>query len=157
MQTLDIVLTGDSLITRPFGDFHATGYDELTELLRAADAGFTNLETVVQAPGAPSARPFAGYPAVESGGTYTAAPPAVLDDLRSLGLTLLSTANNHAMDYSAGGLHATLRAVFAARPPRRRDRPRPRQRSRASLRRDARRACRPDCRLLHLPRCLPRG
>ncbi len=62
MSTLDIALTGGSLITRPFGDFHAPGYDELTELLRAADAGFTNLETVVQAPGAPSARPFAGYP-----------------------------------------------------------------------------------------------
>ncbi len=53
MHKLDIVLTGDSLITRPFGDFHATGYDELTELLRAADAGLHQPGDGSASPGAP--------------------------------------------------------------------------------------------------------
>src|SRR5699024_7034216 len=49
----------------------------------------------------------AGYPAAVSGGTWAIADPRVITDLKGLGFNMMSTANNHAMDYSAEGLLAT--------------------------------------------------
>src|ERR1700743_1956213 len=70
----------------------------LAELLRGADVSIANSETLYHQ--------FEGYPVADSGlyGTYVTTPPDVIDDLRWLGLDLVSTANNHCVDYGELGL-----------------------------------------------------
>jgi poly-gamma-glutamate synthesis protein (capsule biosynthesis protein) len=76
----------------------------LRDLLQGVDVAFTNLEMIFHT--------FTeGYPAAESGGTYTAADPALLDDLQWLGFNLYAAANNHSMDWSEGGLLSTMAAL----------------------------------------------
>ncbi|HLI51945.1 MAG TPA: CapA family protein, partial [Thermomicrobiaceae bacterium] len=104
-RSLQLLLTGDSMITR-----HAFVEDdeptrELLELIRSADLAFTNLEVLPN--------DFRGYPASECGGTHMAANSWVLDDLISAGFDLVSAATNHALDYSIAGLLAAIEALEA--------------------------------------------
>ena len=101
MNQMTLAATGDSLITRrlalPNGDAQL-----LSALIGAADVRFTNLETVI--------RHDEGFPAAQSGGTWTSSPPEVLDDLHAYyGFNLVGWATNHTLDYSCGGLEATAR------------------------------------------------
>ncbi|MFY9135383.1 MAG: CapA family protein, partial [Bacillota bacterium] len=73
----------------------------LAELIHQSDVRFTNLETVI--------RRSEGFPAAQSGGTWTSAPPEVLADLRAYGFNVVNWATNHTLDYSYGGLEATAR------------------------------------------------
>ncbi|MGA9367526.1 MAG: CapA family protein [Steroidobacteraceae bacterium] len=76
---------------------------------RAADLGFANMEgSLFDLPA------FNGWQAPETGGGYQIAPAAVAKDLRSLGITVVSKANNHATDWGAEGLAATLVSLRAA-------------------------------------------
>jgi poly-gamma-glutamate capsule biosynthesis protein CapA/YwtB (metallophosphatase superfamily) len=76
---------------------------------RAADLGFANMEgSLFDLAG------FAGWQAGETGGGYPIAPAAVAGDLRSLGITVVSKANNHATDWGTEGLVATLASLHAA-------------------------------------------
>ncbi len=74
-----------------------------------ADLGFANMEgSLFDLAG------FKGWQAPETGGGYPIAPAAVAKDLRSLGITVVSKANNHATDWGAEGLVATLASLRAA-------------------------------------------
>ena len=42
-------------------------------------------------------------------GTFMTTPPDLIDDLKWLGVNLVSCANNHAFDYGEGGVMATVR------------------------------------------------
>lgn len=76
---------------------------------RAADLGFANMEgSLFDLAG------FKGWQAAETGGGYPIAPAAVARDLRSLGITVVSKANNHATDWGTEGLVATLASLRAA-------------------------------------------
>jgi poly-gamma-glutamate synthesis protein (capsule biosynthesis protein) len=76
---------------------------------RDADLGFANMEgSLFDLAG------FRGWQAPETGGGYQIAPAAVAADLRSLGITVVSKANNHATDWGAEGLVATLASLRAA-------------------------------------------
>jgi poly-gamma-glutamate synthesis protein (capsule biosynthesis protein) len=76
---------------------------------RDADLGFANMEgSLFDLAG------FKGWQAPETGGGYQIAPAAVAGDLRSLGITVVSKANNHATDWGAEGLVATLASLRAA-------------------------------------------
>lgn len=76
---------------------------------RDADLGFANMEgSLFDLAG------FKGWQAPETGGGYPIAPAAVARDLRSLGITVVSKANNHATDWGAEGLVATLASLRAA-------------------------------------------
>jgi poly-gamma-glutamate synthesis protein (capsule biosynthesis protein) len=68
--------------------------------IRSADVAFTNFEMLVH--------DFQYSPASVSGGTYLGAPPYVLEELRWAGFRMISTANNHAMDYGAAALMNTI-------------------------------------------------
>ena len=57
---------------------------------------------------------FGGYPAAENGGGYPLQPAAAAAAIRSIGITLVSKANNHATDWGADGLVATLESLRAA-------------------------------------------
>ena len=76
---------------------------------RDADLGFANMEgSLFDLAG------FNGWQAPETGGGYPIAPAAVARDLKSLGITVVSKANNHATDWGAEGLVATLASLRAA-------------------------------------------
>jgi poly-gamma-glutamate synthesis protein (capsule biosynthesis protein) len=76
---------------------------------RSADLGFANMEgSLFDLAG------FRGWQAAENGGGYPIAPAAVARDLRSLGITVVSKANNHGTDWGTEGLVATLQSLQAA-------------------------------------------
>ncbi len=101
-----MLLAGDAMPSRRLTPFDEPDYLALVELLRGADVAFANLETTVRNrdEGAP------GW----TQGTPMTTPPALLDDLKWMGLGLLSNANNHATDYGTGGLLATLKHLRTA-------------------------------------------
>ena len=101
-----LVLTGDSMVSRKLTPFTEKNYLAIREICRGADATFTNLETTVRAE--------------EEGihdmsvGTMMTTPPHLLEDLKWMGVNMVSTANNHATDFGHEGLLATLKHVDAA-------------------------------------------
>ena len=93
--------TGDSMITRRLpleGEYD--GFREVRDFIMQADFRFGNLETTVHN--------FESCGGAQSGGSWLCSPPGVLSDLRKFGMNILSTANNHALDYSYDGLERTL-------------------------------------------------
>jgi hypothetical protein len=76
---------------------------------RDADLGFANMEGSLF-----DLDTFRGWQAAENGGGYPIAPAVVARDLRSLGITVVSKANNHATDWGTEGLVATLESLRAA-------------------------------------------
>jgi poly-gamma-glutamate capsule biosynthesis protein CapA/YwtB (metallophosphatase superfamily) len=85
------------------------GLQAVARHFRDADLGFANMEgSLFDLAG------FKGWQAPETGGGYPIAPAAVAGDLRSLGITVVSKANNHATDWGAEGLVATLASLRAA-------------------------------------------
>jgi len=100
---LSLLCVGDAFIARRIGVYEEKpGVAPLFKRISDADVAFINLEIAVHS--------YEGYPIGE--GKYDAygqADPWVADDLRGIGFDLASVANNHAMDYSEGGLHGTLR------------------------------------------------
>jgi len=103
---MSFALTGDAIITRQLSPFTEPEYLSMIELIREADVAFTNLEVLFHTY-------EEGYPATHSGGTWMAAQPFIAGELVWAGFDLVSRANNHTMDYGAGGLRATTRALDA--------------------------------------------
>ena len=97
---MKLALTGDSIITRRVGITLDDATRKLVELLTDTDVSFTNLEVLPN--------DFAGYPALESGGSHFAAHQWVMDDLTDMGFNLFACANNHSLDYSIEGLMAMI-------------------------------------------------
>lgn len=83
--------------------------EDVARHFREADLGFANMEgSLFDLAG------FKGWQAAETGGGYPIAPAAVARDLRSLGITVVSKANNHGTDWGTEGLVATLESLRAA-------------------------------------------
>ena len=99
---ITFAFTGDAMPTRRISVHAEPEFLAVAELLRGADVSIANSETLFHE--------FEGYPVADSGpyGTYVATHPDVIDDLRWLGLDLVSTANNHCVDYGELGLLANL-------------------------------------------------
>ena len=100
---MKFVAAGDAIIQRRIQE-EFEGYAELTPYIESADARFFNLETTLNEEGECFASQF-------SGGTYLRTTPRVLWDLERFGFNMTSFNNNHAMDFSYGGLEATLAAL----------------------------------------------
>jgi poly-gamma-glutamate capsule biosynthesis protein CapA/YwtB (metallophosphatase superfamily) len=103
---LTLASTGDSLITRRLSTNTEEAFLSVVELIRSADVAFTNLETTIH--------DYEGYPAAQSGGAWMVSPPHVAEELKWAGFDLLSFANNHTMDWSAGGMFATMNILDQA-------------------------------------------
>ncbi len=101
-----LALTGDAILSRRLSPFREPAYLAMLEVIRNADAAFTNLEVLFH-------DYTEGYPAAHSGGTWMAAEPFLAGELVWAGFDMVSRANNHTMDYSAGGMRATTRALDA--------------------------------------------
>lgn len=90
--------------------------EQVTEILKSADAGFANLEGNLF-----DLRSFQGYPAAESGGFEQGGigggpllAAGVARDLKEMGINMVSVANNHALDWSVEGMLETLRNLDEA-------------------------------------------
>ena len=91
-----IILTGDSIITRKMSVFREPEFLELVNLLRGSDVTVTNAEIL-----------FHNYedpPTATSGGTYMRAEPGLIDELGFLGIDMVACANNHAYDFGENGV-----------------------------------------------------
>jgi len=101
-----MMFLGDVMPTRRLAVFGEERYLQLREVCASTDATFANLETSVH-------RYLEGHQNI-SGGTYMTTEPHLLEDLKWLGVNLVSTANNHAFDYGEEGIVATCRYLDAA-------------------------------------------
>lgn len=102
--TMTFALTGDAIITRRLSPHQEPEFLRLVDVIRGADVAFTNLEMLFH-------DYTEGYPATHSGGTWMAAEPLMARELVWAGFDIVSRANNHTMDYAAGGLRATTEAL----------------------------------------------
>ena len=78
-------------------------------LFKNADVGFANQEGSLF-----DLATFSGWAAAENGGGTPLAPAVVARDLKAIGITMVSKANNHATDGGDTGLLATLESLKAA-------------------------------------------
>ncbi|HEX7161312.1 MAG TPA: CapA family protein [Trebonia sp.] len=99
---ITFAFTGDAMPTRRIAVHDEPEFLAVAELLRGADVSIANSETLYHQ--------FEGYPVADSGlyGTYVTTHPEVIDDLRWLGFDMVSTANNHCVDYGELGLLANI-------------------------------------------------
>jgi poly-gamma-glutamate capsule biosynthesis protein CapA/YwtB (metallophosphatase superfamily) len=79
------------------------GFAQVIALFRGADLGFANQEGSIF-----DLKNFPGTPAAENGGGYPLQPSSFARDLKAIGITMVSKANNHATDWGTEGLSATL-------------------------------------------------
>ncbi|MGH7887029.1 MAG: CapA family protein [Candidatus Binatia bacterium] len=93
---ISIALGGDILLSRGMQVYRESEFLRLRELLRGADACFANLETSVLRYGE-------GIPALRTG-THMITEPELLDDLKWLGVTMVSCANSHSLNFGEEGL-----------------------------------------------------
>ena len=101
-----IALAGDTMLTRKLTPFKEERFLKLREILCAADAAFANLEGTVHTWDE-------GTPGITQG-TFMTTEPKLLEDLKWLGVNMVSCANNHAFDYGEGGVLANLKHLEAA-------------------------------------------
>jgi poly-gamma-glutamate synthesis protein (capsule biosynthesis protein) len=99
-------LTGDSIITRKLSVYNEPAFTRLIELIRGADAAFTNLEMLFH--------DYEPYASAASGGTYMRADPALVKELVWAGFDMVSRANNHTGDYGVLGMDLTTKYVAEA-------------------------------------------
>lgn len=105
-QDFSLALTGDSIITRRLSVYSEPAFTRVIDLIRGADAAFTNLEMLFH--------DYEPYAMAASGGTYMRAEPALMKDLVWAGFDMVSRANNHSGDYGVLGMNLTTKYVAEA-------------------------------------------
>src|SRR5206468_9908200 len=105
-NSMTIALTGDSIITMKLSVHTDPQFVKMIELVRGADAAFTNLEMLFH--------DYEPYPSAESGGTYMRADPALVKELVWAGFDMVARANNHTNDYGVEGARLTTKYVAEA-------------------------------------------
>lgn len=111
---LKIAAGGDLLGPyRPRLALEEPGLAAVAKVFQQADVGFANLEGNLF-----DTWKFTGYPAAENGGFELGGvgggpllPKEVASDLRRMGLRVVSTANNHALDWGVQGMFDTLASL----------------------------------------------
>jgi poly-gamma-glutamate capsule biosynthesis protein CapA/YwtB (metallophosphatase superfamily) len=101
-----IAVTGDSIITMKLSVHSDPQFTKMIDLIRGADAAFTNLEMLFH--------DYEPYPSTQSGGTYMRADPALAKELVWAGFDMVARANNHANDYGVEGQRLTTKYVADA-------------------------------------------
>jgi len=109
-HSLIIVAGGDMIGPyRSLEGVEDPGFFQIRKLFQKGSVSFANQEGSLF-----DLASFPGYPSAETGGGYPLAPAVVAQDIRNLGITLVSKANNHATDWGAEGLAATLKSLANA-------------------------------------------
>jgi hypothetical protein len=106
-----LAATGDVILNSRVSVCREPGVLAALALLRSADVVYAHLEIPLH--------DFAPeiYGAAEGALSWMRGPTWIAEELAQLGVDLVSTASNHALDYSYGGLHSTHAALDAARLP----------------------------------------
>jgi poly-gamma-glutamate capsule biosynthesis protein CapA/YwtB (metallophosphatase superfamily) len=105
-EPLTIALTGDSIIMQRVSVYKEPESTRVFDLIRGADAAFTNLETLLH--------DYEMPPAHESGGTWMRTDPALIKEITWAGFDMVSRANNHAGDFGVLGAQMTSTYVREA-------------------------------------------
>ncbi len=93
---------GDIIIRHPFAQLAEPGFQSLVKHLRDADVGFANMEgTVID---------YDTFPHAIGNGQ----PKSLLADLKSMGIRMVNTANNHSLDSGEPGVFETIRLLKSA-------------------------------------------
>lgn len=82
--------------------FTVASVGDLIRLLKTADITFGNFEGT-----ALDLHSFDGFPEATSGGGWLLSAPEVSADLKSMGFSMVSRANNHATDWGVKGMLST--------------------------------------------------
>lgn len=104
-MTVKCIAAGDMLVQRRLPGAYE-GFDELSSYIRKGDFRFFNLETTLHR--------HECFGSQYNGGSYLAADPNTISDIRAFGFNILSPNNNHSMDYSYEGLLKTRENLLAA-------------------------------------------
>ncbi len=99
----EVVLTavGDAIWTKHIADSKDQRLQALFEVMRTSDIAFINFEQVLADSGYPTPKEIA------------MADPAIISDFVWAGADIVSTANNHAMDFGSSGLETTIKTLDA--------------------------------------------
>jgi len=97
---------GDMIIQKPIYPGYE-GFGALADFIKRGDARFFNLETTLNHVGETCGNQF-------SGGTYIRTNPEILENIKPYGFNMTTANNNHILDFSYGGLEATLKALDAS-------------------------------------------
>ena len=105
---ITMAMVGDLIITRALMPYDEPEFLKLRDVIDGSTVGFGNMEMLLHEYGPDI------IPSAQSGGTYMAGHPDLAKDLAWIGLDMLGLANNHTMDWGAGGMRSTQRALAAA-------------------------------------------
>jgi poly-gamma-glutamate capsule biosynthesis protein CapA/YwtB (metallophosphatase superfamily) len=100
---LTLGAVGDCQITTRHSQCKNPRFLELIEILRNVDVAYANMEQCIHNLG-PNCFPRA----FGTHGTFTYSPPFVADEVRWMGIDMVSAATNHALDWMFGGLKETI-------------------------------------------------
>ncbi|WIX75627.1 CapA family protein [Amycolatopsis carbonis] len=103
-----LAVTGDVIMNTRVSVCREPEVVAALDVLRGADVTHARLEIPLHDFGAADV-----FPAAEGALSWMRGPTAIADELRALGVDLVSTASNHALDYSYGGLRSTIEALDA--------------------------------------------
>jgi hypothetical protein len=104
-----LALTGDVIMNTRVSTCRDPDVLAAVEVLRTADVTHAHLEIPLH-----DFDDAGIFGAAEGALAWYRGPTAIADELRWLGVDLVSTASNHALDYSYGGLRSTCAALDAA-------------------------------------------
>jgi poly-gamma-glutamate synthesis protein (capsule biosynthesis protein) len=99
---MSIALLGDIAPTRRLSVFREPRFLQLRDLLNSLDAVYCNLE------GSVHRYHDGGHAQRSSGGSYVTVEPHLLEDLKWLGIKMLSCGSTHADDYGPEGILKTI-------------------------------------------------
>ncbi len=105
-QNFTMALAGDSLIARKLSVVQEPSFKKVIDLIRDADAAFTNFEMLLH--------DFEPYAMTESGGTWMQADRSIAKELVWAGFDMVSRANNHSGDYGVEGMRLTTKYIAEA-------------------------------------------
>lgn len=101
-----LAAVGDIILTQPVSMRSDPGLQSAIAILRNADVAFGNFEST-----AIDIRRFTGHPQADNGGLWTRSDPSVIPDLRAMAFSIVSRANNHALDWGPEGMRETDRRL----------------------------------------------
>ena len=102
-ESFTFAAVGDIIVRRPMGQLDDPGFQALVKVMRSADMTYANMEGPIIDETDPNYR-----------GPNVGGPRSIVDDLKAMGIRVMTTANNHTMDGGDAGMFMTNRLLDAA-------------------------------------------